>query len=59
MVEDIAKGAGGQKFNCKVDQIEHSVANDPPPLRRFCVAQALSRGDGRSLALLFGVLSRE
>ena len=24
----------------------HSVANDLPPLRRFCVPQALGRGDG-------------
>ena len=33
-------------FDTRAGQIERSVANGSPPLRRFCVVQALSRGDG-------------
>ena len=35
VLKDIAIGAGGLRFDSRVSQIEHSVANDSPPLQRF------------------------
>ena len=45
VVKDTAVGAGDLWFDSPTDQIEHSVVNGLPPLRRFGVAQTLSRGD--------------
>ena len=40
----VVSGVGGLRFKSQADQMEHSVANDSPPLRHFfersCVAQA-------------------
>ena len=46
IVTDIAIGARGLGFNFQACQVGHSVANRSSPLRRFCVVQALSSGDG-------------
>ena len=35
VVKHMAFGAGDQGFDSRAGQIEHSVANDSPPLRRF------------------------
>ena len=35
MVEDIAVGSGGLRFDSLADQIGHNVANGSPLLRRF------------------------
>ena len=45
MVRDIATAR--EVFGSISEAVKsNSVANDPPPLRSFCVVQALSRGDG-------------
>ena len=43
MVQDLVIGARDLGFDSRASQIGHSVANGSPPLRRFCVALALSR----------------
>ena len=45
VVKHVASGVGGLGFGSRASQIGHSV-NSSPLLRRFCVAQALSGGDG-------------
>ena len=42
VVKHIANSAAGRKFDSRAGQIEHSVANGSPPLRRFIEA-VLSR----------------
>ena len=46
MVEDIVIGAGDLEFDTRAGQIGHNVTTIAAFLRS-CVAQALSRGDGR------------
>ena len=38
-------GAGGLGFDSRAKQIGHNIANDSQSLRKFCIAQALSRRD--------------
>ena len=49
VVRDVTVGAGGLRFDRRTVQIGHSVANNSPPLRCFCVVQALGRGPRHSL----------
>ena len=46
VVKHIAIGAGGLRFGFRAGQIEHSVANCSPPLRRLCISKELCRRDG-------------
>ena len=46
VVVNIAFGAVNLGFDSQAGQIDYYVANGSPPLRRFCVAEAPSRGDG-------------
>ena len=46
VVKHISIGAEGLGFNYRISQMEHRIAKGSPPLRRVCVAQALSLGDG-------------
>ena len=46
VIKHFVIGAGGLRFDSRIHIIGHSAANGSPQLRRFCVAQALNRGDG-------------
>ena len=58
-VKDTPTGAEGLGFESRTGQIGRGVANSSPPLRRFCNAQALSRGDGRRHSLHASSYCRE
>ena len=51
VVQDIGIGARDLGYDSRADQISPSVSNGLPSRRRFCVAQASSRG-GRSRLML-------